>query len=71
MERWRESWAYTPWTFLQNLAGQPAIMLPLGKSSEGLPLGIQLWAGKGQERVLCQLAAAFEAAGVLKTEIIE
>ena len=46
-------------------------MLPLGKSSEGLPLGVQLWAGKGQERVLCQLAAAFEAAGVLETEIIE
>ena len=71
MERWQDSWAYTPWTFLQNLAGQPAIMLPLGKSSEGLPLGVQLWAGKGQERVLCQLAAAFEAAGVLETEIIE
>lgn len=36
-------------TVQSNLSGTPAISLPLGKHSNGLPFGIQLWANKFKE----------------------
>lgn len=54
----------TPYTQLANLTGQPAISLPTFVSqSSGLPLGIQLMAGKGNEAVLFEIGKEFEAAG--------
>jgi amidase len=47
---------------LFNLTGQPAISLPLGISSSGLPIGVQFAARFGREDVLLALASAFEAA---------
>jgi amidase len=47
---------------LFNLTGQPAISLPLGVSSAGLPIGAQFAARFGREDVLLGLASAFEEA---------
>jgi len=50
---------YTP---LQNLAGTPAISLPLHWSPEGLPVGVMFAADRGQEDVLLSLAYELEQA---------
>lgn len=49
---------FTP---LHNIAGSPAISLPLGTSEQGLPIGLQLWAAHGDERTLLELAYSLEA----------
>ena len=51
--------AYTP---LQNMAGTPAISLPLFQSSEGLPIGSMFAADRAQDEVLLALAFELEAA---------
>ncbi|MDH5822664.1 amidase family protein [Luteimonas sp. RD2P54] len=51
--------AYTP---LQNLAGTPAISLPLAAGAGGLPLGVQFAADRGGEETLLALACELEAA---------
>jgi aspartyl-tRNA(Asn)/glutamyl-tRNA(Gln) amidotransferase subunit A len=43
-----------------NLAGQPAISVPVGKSQTGLPLGAQLMAAPLREDVLLKVAGAIE-----------
>gem|GEM_PF-3454022 len=55
----RASWGYTP---LQNIAGAPAISLPLAWSEGGLPIGMQLAARRGADGLLLALAAQLEAA---------
>ena len=51
------------YTVTGSLAGVPGISVPSGKTSEGLPVGLQIYGpGFGEERVL-QLAHAFEQAG--------
>jgi amidase len=50
------------YTLIHNVAGAPAISLPLGWTSNGLPVGVQICAGVGQERVLLELAFELEAA---------
>jgi amidase len=62
-----ESWLRTlfdhgPFTALFNVCGQPAINLPLGHSSAGLPIGVQLVAPYGHEDVLIRVAARLEQA---------
>lgn len=47
-----------PW----NLSGQPAISLPLGTASDGMPIGVQLVAAAGREDLLLRVAAQCEAA---------
>lgn len=47
-------------TALFNATGQPAISLPLGRSSEGLPIGIQLVARFGREDLLLAAARQIE-----------
>jgi amidase len=54
--------ALIPFTPHFNLTGQPAISLPLGQSSEGLPIGVQLVARYGDEATLLRLAAQLEEA---------
>ena len=51
-----------PFTGLYNMTGQPAVSLPLGVDSEGLPLGMQFVARYGAEDMLLRLAAQIEAA---------
>lgn len=45
-----------------NTTGQPAVSLPLHQSSGGLPIGMQLVGGMGQEATVLQLAAQLEQA---------
>lgn len=54
------SLTYTPYTQLANLTGQPAVSLPVHLTESGLPLGVQVMAGKGQEHLLLQLARQIE-----------
>ena len=53
---------YTAFTQLLNVTGQPAVSLPLGRSSDGLPIGVQLAAPQGGEGLLFALAAQLERA---------
>jgi aspartyl-tRNA(Asn)/glutamyl-tRNA(Gln) amidotransferase subunit A len=51
------------YTVTGSLAGVPGISVPCGKTSEGLPVGLQIYGPAfGEQRVL-QLAHAFEHAG--------
>ena len=52
---------FTPFTAMYNTTGQPAISLPLGTSSDGLPIGVMLVGRFGDEAALLSLAAAVEA----------
>lgn len=45
---------------LFNATGQPAISLSLGRSRDGLPIGIQLVAGFGREDLLLAVARQIE-----------
>lgn len=53
---------FIPFTPVQNVAGGPAISLPLAMSTEGLPIGVQLASRLGQERTLLELALELEEA---------
>ena len=59
-EMFLPSLTYTPFTQLANLTGQPAMSVPVYLSSEGLPLGVQVMAPKGEEHRLLQLAVQLE-----------
>ncbi|GAB3800375.1 amidase [Virgibacillus kimchii] len=54
------SLTYTPFSQLANLTGQPAMSVPVHHTQEGLPLGVQVMAGKGEEHRLLQLAHQLE-----------
>jgi Asp-tRNA(Asn)/Glu-tRNA(Gln) amidotransferase A subunit family amidase len=47
---------------LANLAGVPGISVPVGFHSSGLPIGLQLLAGWGQEELLLDAASRIEQA---------
>jgi amidase len=53
---------YVGYTPLQNIAGAPAMSVPLGWSSSGLPIGSHFSAPKGEERRLLELAFELEQA---------
>lgn len=61
-EYWRRVFTFSPFTVWFNLTGQPAMMLPLGTSPEGLPVAVQCVARYGDEATLFRLAAQLEAA---------
>jgi amidase len=56
------SGAFTPFTSLFNITGQPAISLPIGFGPDGLPTGVQLAAKPLCEDTLLQVATQLEAA---------
>ena len=45
-----------------NVTGQPAISLPLARTDDGIPIGVQLVAAPDRDDVLISLAAQLEAA---------
>jgi amidase len=51
--------SFTAW---QNVTGSPAISLPLARTADGLPIGVQIGAPLGEERRLLSLAYELEAA---------
>jgi amidase len=53
---------FTSFTPLQNVSGSPAISLPLGRSPEGLPIGVHVGGPFGHERRLLELGFELEAA---------
>lgn len=53
---------FSPFTWIANATGQPAISLPLAWSASGLPIGLHFTARMGGEDTLLALAAELEAA---------
>ena len=53
---------FTPYTSLFNITGQPAISVPIGLGTDGLPAGVQIIGKPLNEEVLLQLAAQLETA---------
>jgi len=53
-----DAWSYTEWF---NLLGTPAVVVPVGKSREGLPIGVQIVARPWQEELVISIASALEA----------
>jgi amidase len=57
--------SYLDWMracYLITVTGCPAISVPFGRTSDGLPVGLQLVAAHGADRFLLEVAAAVEAA---------
>ncbi|HMO27708.1 amidase [Enterovirga sp.] len=50
-----------PWTMPFNMTGHPAISIPCGLASDGLPVGMQIVARHRQDAYLLRVAAAIEA----------
>ncbi|MDI9917522.1 amidase [Rhodococcus sp. IEGM 1379] len=59
---WEHGMSFSGMTSPFNVTGQPAISLPLGKDSAGMPVGVQLVAAFGREDLLLQVAAQLEVA---------
>jgi amidase len=53
---------FTPFTPIFNITGQPAISIPAGIGSDGLPLAVQLVGRVGAEDTLFSLAGQIEDA---------
>lgn len=58
----RELQAFTPFTPLYNVTGQPSMSVPLHWTPDGLPVGVMFSARFGDEAVLFRLAAQLEKA---------
>ena len=59
---------YLDWmrsAYLVTVTGCPAISVPAGRTSDGLPVGVQLVAAHGADRRLLEVAAAVEALGLV------
>jgi len=52
-----DAWSYCEWF---NLLGMPGAVVPMGKSREGLPIGVQIVAKSWQEETALAVAAALE-----------
>jgi len=61
-EYWRRVFHFSPFTVWFNITGQPAMMLPIGVASSGVPVAVQLVGRYGDEATLFRLAAQLEAA---------
>ncbi|MFX1503098.1 MAG: amidase [Promethearchaeota archaeon] len=51
---------WMPFTYLFNLTGHPAASIPCGWSNEGLPIGMQIIGPRANEKLVLQVAKAFE-----------
>ena len=56
--KYLDAWSYTEWF---NLLGTPAVVVPVGRSKEGLPIGVQVVARPWQEELVLAVAAELEA----------
>lgn len=55
-------WSWCPYTYPWNMTGQPALSVPIGFTKSGLPVGVQIIAGMGQEALMLKAAAIIERA---------
>ena len=55
--KYLDAWSYCEWF---NLLGFPAVVVPMGYSEEGLPIGVQIVGRPWQEEVLLAVAAELE-----------
>jgi len=58
----RRTARFSPFTYIANATGQPAISLPLHWTADGLPVGVHFTARTAEEDVLLRLAAQLEQA---------
>ncbi len=56
--KYLDAWSYCEWF---NLLGFPAVVVPMGFSAEGLPIGVQLAGRPWEEELVLSVAAALEA----------
>ncbi len=56
------AFAFTPWTPVFNVTGQPAMSVPLEWNDEGLPIGLHFVGRFGDEATLFRLAGQLEQA---------
>jgi len=56
--KYLDAWSYTEWF---NLLGMPAVVVPMGNSPEGLPIGVQIAGKPWQEELALSVAEALEA----------
>jgi amidase len=61
-EYWRRVFTFSPFTVWFNLTGQPALMLPLGRTASGFPVAVQLAGRYGEEGTILALGAQLEKA---------
>ncbi|MFC8869831.1 amidase [Streptomyces sp. NPDC057148] len=59
---YRHASVYSAFTSVHNVTGMPAMSVPFGHDTQGLPLGVQFAAPLGGEGVLLALAAQLEEA---------
>ena len=63
-ENYRETMRYSQWL---NLAGLPGVTVPVGMSSEGLPIGVQVIGRPYEEELILAVAEAIERGAVRGT----
>ncbi len=57
--------SWTPFTYPFNLTQQPAISVPCGMTTSGLPIGLQLVGAKYKDALVLRAAQAYESASPL------
>lgn len=62
LDAYNALWSDAIFLFPFNISGQPAMSLPLGQSTGGLPLGVQLIGRQGEEGTLLSVATLLEQA---------
>ncbi len=63
LEAWSDDvFGLIPFTPIANTTGQPSISLPLGKRSDGMPIGVMLTAQSLRDDLLLRVAAQLETA---------
>jgi amidase len=62
VEYWRFDCSFNPWNPVANIAGQPAMSVPLHWTDDGLPIGSLFTGRYGDEATLFRLAGQLEAA---------
>ena len=62
MDPERAYWTWSPFTYSVNMAGHPAATVPCGFDRNGLPIGLHVIGGFGDEETVIAASAAFEEA---------